>query len=396
MRLESGLALSLILCLPLTSWAQFQRKSKEEPKEDVDPRLVAVLMSHAVDRSSGGDPKLVEFSPDSQTLYVAGPCGAVDAAPKGRDTSSGRIGSIRSSVDDAINDGGNPARPKRSIRSATAATAFRMSDGGVAATFVALPTGRTLTEGLGSADLSPDGTYLAGIGQRSYGLYVFDAKSGKVLAFIDREGRDILSFEKVAFISVGGKLQILTEATHELRLHDVPSGELKDRIDLNDRKFSSQGGLTATPDGKFFGVDTSVWDSTTAEHLSHRKQSSSFDSQITPSGRAVLIPYAKELQRWDRYDAAPVTILTDESRGYMTSIAVSTDEKLLAIAHSPNSYSNGPASIDVIDYQKESHICRLKGHLASVHAMAFSPDSKRLASASRDGSTRIWNVETQE
>ena len=38
----------------------------------------------------------------------------------------------------------------------------------------------------------------------------------------------------------------------------------------------------------------------------------------------------------------------------------------------------------------------LRGHAGSIHALAFSPDDKRLISAGADGSVRVWNVETGE
>jgi WD40 repeat protein len=41
---------------------------------------------------------------------------------------------------------------------------------------------------------------------------------------------------------------------------------------------------------------------------------------------------------------------------------------------------------------KTIHI--LKGHTGEVWRVAFSPDGKRLASASQDGSVRVWNAET--
>jgi WD40 repeat protein len=35
----------------------------------------------------------------------------------------------------------------------------------------------------------------------------------------------------------------------------------------------------------------------------------------------------------------------------------------------------------------------LKAHTDAVNALAFSPDAKRLASAGRDGSVLLWNLD---
>lgn len=38
----------------------------------------------------------------------------------------------------------------------------------------------------------------------------------------------------------------------------------------------------------------------------------------------------------------------------------------------------------------------LKGHTKNVSAVAFSPDSRFLASGSADNSIRLWNVDTEK
>lgn len=53
-------------------------------------------------------------------------------------------------------------------------------------------------------------------------------------------------------------------------------------------------------------------------------------------------------------------------------------------------------TIVVIDLQTRKVAKELKGHRGAVHGIAFSPDGKQLASASSDGTIRLWNLKSSE
>jgi hypothetical protein len=53
----------------------------------------------------------------------------------------------------------------------------------------------------------------------------------------------------------------------------------------------------------------------------------------------------------------------------------------------------GLALIDIWDARTGKHVTALRGHDGGVVRMAFSPDSRRLASTSQDGTALIWDVE---
>jgi hypothetical protein len=68
---------------------------------------------------------------------------------------------------------------------------------------------------------------------------------------------------------------------------------------------------------------------------------------------------------------------------------VSSDKKIKAVVRDTR-------QVKLLDTTTEQELRTLSGHTANVFEVAFSPDGKRLATASDDGSIRIWNVTNGE
>ena len=71
-----------------------------------------------------------------------------------------------------------------------------------------------------------------------------------------------------------------------------------------------------------------------------------------------------------------------------------------ALAYSPDSRRLATASYDnttrIWDPTTAEHLLTLRGHTRPVYALAYSPDSRHLATGSRDNTTRIWDPTTAE
>jgi WD40 repeat protein/serine/threonine protein kinase len=90
---------------------------------------------------------------------------------------------------------------------------------------------------------------------------------------------------------------------------------------------------------------------------------------------------------WDAQERRQLENLDRSGPG----LAYSPDGRILAVAESSQRIE-GPHAIVLLDGQSQSEIRRLMGHTATITAIAWSRDGKRLASASLDHSLRLWDA----
>jgi dipeptidyl aminopeptidase/acylaminoacyl peptidase len=96
-----------------------------------------------------------------------------------------------------------------------------------------------------------------------------------------------------------------------------------------------------------------------------------------------------EVKVWDAHTGQEVLALLKGHKGEVASVAFSPDGKRLASA-SQEPHKSG--EVKVWDAQSDQEVLALKGHTEEVTSVAFSPDGKRLATGSEDETVTVWDA----
>jgi roadblock/LC7 domain-containing protein len=109
---------------------------------------------------------------------------------------------------------------------------------------------------------------------------------------------------------------------------------------------------------------------------------------FSPDGKLLATGSYGCVTLWDLGTAKPVKVLTNVL-GAVNDLRFSPDGKLLAVAGGQPSAKGDLRLYTVADWKL---VASLAGHQDVVFSVSFSPDGKRLASASFDKSVRVWDV----
>jgi WD40 repeat protein/serine/threonine protein kinase len=161
-------------------------------------------------------------------------------------------------------------------------------------------------------------------------------------------------------------------------------------------------GLAYSPDGKRLASASTTWNATKKTYVAGEVKI--WDAQtgreiLTIQGHADTLVFSPDSKRligggWN----AKVTIWDAQSgqellshKGDLDGVAafISPDgERWASRADSPGN------EIKLWDVQTDKELLSLKGHTNWVEGVAFSPDGKRLATASMDGMVKVWDAQT--
>lgn len=158
------------------------------------------------------------------------------------------------------------------------------------------------------------------------------------------------------------------------------------------------------PNGKWFASGSrtllKIWDARTGANLAtfhpHGESKNPlvdrvYSISISPDSKMVATTGTSDnvVRVWEAV-TGKLNLALRGHDGFVYSVAFSPDGKRIVSA-------SDDRTIRVWDVEKGSEVMGLKGHLDAVASVAYSPDSKRIASAGgHDQTVRLWDAETGE